>query len=101
MKLTEKGSKEAVTATMNEIKKDFEPFSPVVFPGFISKVRNEYRMHAMLTVAKGLWPHPEILLLLAGLTLRVSVQLEPDSLILMTAEGVGCLPMKNPYNTFV
>jgi len=81
VKLTVKGSKDTVTATMDEVKKNFQPFSPVVFPGFISKVKNEYRMHAMLTVAKGAWPHQDILALLSTLPLRVSVQVEPDSLI--------------------
>jgi len=81
IKLTTKGTKESVAKTMDEVKQLFEPFSPVIFPGFVGKVRQEYRMHAMMSVPKGKWPHAEILSLLAELPTKVAVQVEPESLI--------------------
>lgn len=81
IKLTTKGTKEAVKKTMAEVKELFEPFAPVIFPGFVGKVRQEYRMHAMVSVPKGKWPHAEILSLLTQLPAKVTVQVEPESLI--------------------
>jgi primosomal protein N' (replication factor Y) len=81
VKLTTKGTKEAVTKMMDGIKKMFDPFSPVIFPGFIGKIRQEYQMHAMMSVPKGKWPNPDILAVLADLPSKVTVQVEPESLI--------------------
>ncbi len=81
VKLTAKGTKDAVTKTMDDVRKIFGQFSPVIFPGFISKVRQEYRMHAMISIPRDKWPHVEILTLLAGLPAKIAVQVEPDSLI--------------------
>jgi primosomal protein N' len=81
VKLTAQGTKDAVAKTMGEVKTIFGPFSPVIFPGFIGKVRQEYRMHAMMSIPREKWPHAEILALLAGLPGKVSIQVEPESLI--------------------
>jgi primosomal protein N' (replication factor Y) len=81
VKFTAKGTKEQVAKTISEVKELLAPFSPVVFPGFVGKIRQEYRTHAMVSVPKGKWPDPELLGVLASLPSRVAIQVEPESLI--------------------
>ncbi len=81
IKLSAQGSKEQVKLIGEDLQKRFASFSPIVFPGFVSKVKNNYRIHAMMTIPKGKWPDPKLIEALKDLPQKIQVQIEPESLI--------------------
>ena len=81
IKFTYEGTKVDGQNMMKEIERLFGSYHPVTFPSFIAKVKNKYRMNALLKIPKGGWPNPDLLRLIRALPTEIEVRVNPESVI--------------------
>lgn len=81
IKITLEGPRAAVTREMEKLKINLSPFETEVFPAFVSEARGTFTMHALIRLARGLWPHAELLKKLLSLPPQFRVEVEPESLL--------------------
>ncbi|OGZ07696.1 MAG: hypothetical protein A3D65_00880 [Candidatus Lloydbacteria bacterium RIFCSPHIGHO2_02_FULL_50_13] len=81
LKFTFEGKKQDGATAMNEIEKIFGAYHPVTFPSFIARVKNKYRMNALIKIPPGGWPNSELLGLVRALPPEIEVRVNPESVI--------------------
>lgn len=81
VKFTYEGKKQDGVDAMAEIERIFGVYHPVTFPSFIARVRNQYRMNALIKIPEGKWPEKDLSTLIAALPQEISVKVDPESVI--------------------
>ncbi len=81
IKISRRGQKEAVLQDLNTLKDRFMEYSPVVYPAFISRVKNVFFAHLLLTLPRHTWPDTRLVEALRELPPQYSVNVDPDSLL--------------------
>lgn len=81
IKISRRGQKEVVLKELQELKERFAEYSPVVYPAFISKVKNVFFAHLLLTLPRHVWPDEKLVHMLRGLPPQYAVNVDPDSLL--------------------
>ncbi|MDP3725986.1 MAG: hypothetical protein Q8R36_02195 [bacterium] len=81
IKLTMEGSKQTIEKEVAFIKKHLEGYELLIFPAFISKVRQKYIMHAVIKTKPEEWPNDTLLSLLHELSPSVAINVDPEHLL--------------------
>ncbi|MCR4274430.1 MAG: hypothetical protein NUW02_00040 [Candidatus Campbellbacteria bacterium] len=81
IKISRHGQKETVLQELNALKEQFSEYSPVVYPAFISKIRNSFFAHLLLTLPRHAWPDIKLVHILRALPPQYTVNVDPDSLL--------------------
>ncbi len=81
IKLTAEGSKQTIENEVTFIKKHLEEYELLIFPAFISKVRQKYIMHAVIKIRPEEWPNEKLLSLLRALPPSVAININPEHLL--------------------
>lgn len=81
IKISRHGDKETVLKELNALKERFAEYSPVVYPAFISRIRNSFFAHLLLTLPRESWPNTKLVTALQALPPQYAVNVDPDSLL--------------------
>lgn len=81
IKITVRGNRTDITEEIERLKNFLENFAPII-PGSIAREpKNVFRMHMIIKLAQGNWPHPELLGKLRALPPQFTVEVNPDHLL--------------------
>ncbi len=75
--------REETLGKIKELEKKLEPWNPVSFPAFTSKIKNLYRFYILLRLEPDTWPQgqEELHALLSSLPPTFKVDVDPESLL--------------------
>ena len=81
IKVSYVGKRPEAEIAIEEIKKIAEPYEVNMFPALIATVRNQFIMHALITIPVGKWVDEKLLAALRTLSPRFSVNVDPESIL--------------------
>jgi primosomal protein N' len=81
IKISYVGKRPEAEAAIEEIKKIAAPYEVNMFPALIATVRNQFIMHALITLPLGKWIDEKLLTALRSLSPRYSVNVDPESIL--------------------
>ncbi len=81
IKVSYVGKRQEAEDAVLEVKKIAEPYKVEMFPALIATVRNQFIMHALVTLPTGKWPDEKLLAALRSLPPRYSVNVDPESIL--------------------
>ncbi len=81
IKVSYVGKRPEAESAIEEIKKIAEPYQVEMFPALIATVRNQFIMHALITLPVGKWVDEKLLAALRSLSPRFSVNVDPESIL--------------------
>jgi len=76
-------SKEETLQKIKELEKELEPWNPILFPAFTSKIKNLHRFYILLRLTPGTWPkkQEELHTILSSLLPMWKIDVDPESLL--------------------
>ncbi len=81
IKVSYVGKRPEAEAAIEEVKKIASPYKVDVFPALIATVRNQFIMHALITLPVGKWVDERLLSDLRALSPKYSVNVDPESIL--------------------
>jgi primosomal protein N' len=81
IKMTLEGKKDAIAKEMATIQKLVEPYEIDIFPAFTSTLRGNSVIHGLIKIEPGRWPDVELVKKIRSLPQKVSIKVDPESLL--------------------
>jgi primosomal protein N' len=81
IKITLSGKKEVIAKEMGELQAHLAPHEIDVFPAFTGTVRGASVIHGLMKIQAKQWPDPELVRKLRDIPPKVSVKINPESLL--------------------
>ncbi len=81
IKVSYVGKRPFAEAAIEEVKKIASSYKVDVFPALIATVRNQFIMHALVTIPVGVWVDRELLSALRALSPQYAVDVDPESIL--------------------
>lgn len=81
IKVSYTGKRPLAEAAISEVKKLVEPYEVMMFPALVATVKNQYIMHALISLPAGLWPESHLLAILRSLSPAYAVNVNPESIL--------------------
>ncbi len=78
IKISWSGNENQVKAKSAQVKEIFEKWQPRIFPAFIQKIRNRFRVNALFKIPKDKWPDEEFSRALFSLTPDFTIDISPE-----------------------
>lgn len=81
IKITRSGNKDIVMNDLETVKKLCEPYQTLIYPAFVSKIKNQHIAHALVIVPRESWPDTSLIESLRTLPPQFSVNVAPESVL--------------------
>ena len=81
IKVSYVGKRPEAESAIEEVKKIATPYTVDVFPALIATVKNQFIMHALVSLPAGKWVDEKLLASLRTLSPRYSVNVDPESIL--------------------
>jgi primosomal protein N' (replication factor Y) (superfamily II helicase) len=81
IKITFSGKKDVVVKDSQKLKEFFEGYEVSIYPGFVSVVRGQNVVNALIRVSRGEWPQEDLKEKILALPQKFAVDVNPDSLL--------------------
>jgi len=81
IKVSYVGKRPEAESAIEEVKRISEPYRVEMFPALIATVKNQFIMHALISLPVGKWVDDKLLASLRSLSPRFSVNVDPESIL--------------------
>lgn len=81
IKITRGGTKEAIMHDLEELKKLCEPYQTLIYPAFVSRIKNQHTAHLLIIVPNASWPDTQLIEALRSLPPTYAVNVAPESIL--------------------
>lgn len=81
IKVTRRGDESSVMRDLGMIHEMSLPYSTVIYPAFIARVKDMYHAHALISIPSNIWPDERLVTQLRGLPPLFMVNIAPESVL--------------------
>lgn len=81
IKITRSGDKTVVMNDLQTVKTLCEPYQTLIYPAFVSKIKNQHIAHALVIVPRESWPDARLIEALRALPPSFAINVAPESLL--------------------
>lgn len=81
IRITRSGKEKEVREEMERLGEILLAWDPIQTPAFVSREKNEYRLHIFLKLPRGTWPEEKLHAILESLPSTYTVQVDPEGML--------------------
>jgi primosomal protein N' (replication factor Y) len=81
IKITRRGTKNSVISDLTDLQHKLSGYTTTLYPAFVSKVKNLYIAHLLISIAPSAWPDEQVTSMLRSLPPQYLVSVDPETLL--------------------